>query len=128
MFEVPPQIVPPLATIILGVLSYVIRWIAGFQLEGAGSDFALIASSLQLSLIFSRIHDITSITTSILQVDVLLFIFLLCLWGVSIKIVKKALETDKRYFGNHLNLYTFAAFIVGNIALWLEFLWRWHFG
>jgi hypothetical protein len=127
MLEVPLHIVPPLAAVVLGALSYIIRWIAGFQLEGAGSDFALIASSLQLSLIFSRIDNTTSVSDPILSLDILLFVFLLCLWSVSIKTVKKALENQKRYLGNRLNLYTFVAFVIGTISLSIELIWRWLF-
>jgi hypothetical protein len=79
MAIVPVQIIAPLATISLGVLSLIVRWIAGFQLEGAGSDFALISTSLQLSVIFARIVEFNSSMVETLQLDLLLFVILLVL-------------------------------------------------
>jgi len=127
MFEIQPQIVPSLATIVLAMLSYTLRWIAGFQLEGAGSDFALVASSLQLSQIFARMNE-ADFKIEVLQLDVLLFVILLMFWFLSIRIVKSALQTRRRIFSDSINPFTLSAFLLGIFAIILEIFWRIQFG
>lgn len=127
MLPVPPQIIAPLSIIALGIFSFIVRWIAEFQLEGAGSDLALISSSLQLSLIFTRIHGDSIDVTAVLQSDIFFFIFLLSLWAASIKMVQKALRSERRIFRGFINPYSTSAFIIGSIALSLEIFWRLQF-
>jgi len=128
MSVVPTQIIAPLATISLGVLSLIVRWIAGFQLEGTGSDFALIATSLQLSRVFARIDEFSPSLIETLQLDLLVLLILLILWGVSIKNAKSAFETRKRILREFINPYSLSALIVGSIALFGEISWRLQFG
>lgn len=120
----PPQLIAPLSIVALGVISFIIRSIAEFQLEGTGSDLALISSSLQLSLIFTRMNEGEG---SALQFDVFLFLLLFLLWAFSIKTVKKALQSQRRVFYG-LNPYTIAAFVIGGVALALEIFWRLEVG
>jgi hypothetical protein len=128
MAIVPAQIIAPLATVSLGFLSLVVRWIAGFQLEGTGSDFALISTSLQLSVIFSRISEFNSSVIETLQMDLLIFVVLLVLWGASVKSVKAALQTRTRWLHNIINPYSLLSFIIGTVCLFLEIFWRLQYG
>ena len=128
MFPLPPHIVAPLAIIGLGIFSFIVRSIAEFQLEGTGADLALISSSLQLSLIFMRVHEIDSNIMVLLQNDVFLFIIMLSLWGITIKLVKKALQSQRRIIRGFLNPFTVLAFIVGSVSLSVEILWRLQVG
>jgi len=127
MVQVPPQLIPPLSIIALGIISFIVRWIAEFQLEGTGSDLALISTSLQLSLLFTRMHEGGNVTTTIVEIDVFFFLFLLILWAISIKIVQKALRNERKVIGGYINLYSTLAFIIGSIALSLEIFWRLQF-
>jgi len=128
MLPVPSHMIAPLSIIGLGIFSFIIRSVAEFQLEGTGSDLALISSSLQLSLIFARVHEVDGEIVTVLQTDIFLFIILLSLWGMSIKIVQKALQSQRRIIRNFLNPYTLIAFIVGSVALSLEIYWRLQVG
>ena len=127
MLPVPSHIIAPLSVIGLGIVSFFVRWIAELQLEGAGADLALISTSLQLSLIYSRIFQGIGEITVALQSDVFFFIFLLAIWLVSVKFVQMALRSNRRIFGI-INPFSTVAFVVGSIALSLEIFWRLQIG
>jgi hypothetical protein len=124
MLGLPNEIIPPLCVIALGFFSFIIRSIANFQLEGTGSDLALISSSLQLSLVLGRLKEASTELVPIMQTDVLIFLVLLMLWATSVKVVQRALQTDRRILKGLINPYSFLAFIVGSMALTSEILWR----
>jgi hypothetical protein len=129
MLPVPLEVISPLSIVALGLFSLIIRWIAEFQLKGAGSDFALISTSLQLSLIFTTLQKNDTSMMNTLQSDILFFMFLLILWAVSIKAVQRAIrieeeEPNRLMFRGLINPYSLMAFLIGSISVSLEIFWR----
>ena len=105
------QLIPPIATIILGAFSFTIRWLADFPLEGVGADFALAASSLQLAQIFIRVNKTGEETQVFVAADFIILAFLFAVQIVNLLNLKQ------------VQLYSLP-FIIVTVAAFV--LWKFH--
>ena len=112
------QIIAPIAVVLLAFLSLLIRWIGGFGLSSIGSDLSLIATSLQLRLLYTKIG--ASASDLQIGVDIIIFIIAIIGWTITLKLIQGYQKDPSKKSGNWR---LFFSILLGCIFVFLQIFW-----
>ena len=90
--ELPIYLVVPIATLMLALLSFAVRWVGKFNLSSVGSDLSLVAVAIRLAAVSRKLVE--NVPGSEVAVDFLVFLGCVAMWAVTLKVVQKSQEKE----------------------------------